>query len=300
MIAQFRNAERTISGLIQIATEAGGAQAAAGSPERPLSPSQVLKYVDCSAAWSFKYVEKLPDPANANLALGRAMASATAATLRAKMDGEQLAAAMVIAEILAPELAREIAVAELDPGKDDAAEILATAVRVYDEWHRSVLPILHPAAVEVAVSGEIAGVSVRGYVDMIDVDGTIVDLKTAAKAPSELEADEIDESIVQVAGMPTTGISHGHAFQLATYGHVLEARIMRIDMITKAKKPRYISQSAKIGEPELRHVEAVYPVVADAMNQGFVVPNRGSLFCSRRGCAFWRRCQREFGGRVKA
>lgn len=298
MRQEFQDAQASIVGLIAIAKD-GARRPAPGSPERPLSPSQVLKYLDCSAAWHFKYVANLTDPANANLALGRAMASATAATLRAKMDGEQLAAGMVVAEILSPELARELAAAELDPAKDDPGEIKATAGRVYEEWHRSVLPILNPAAVEVAVSGEIAGVAVRGFVDMVDQDGTVVDLKTAAKAPSELEADEIDESIVQLAGMPTTGISHSHAFQLATYGHLLNAQLMRIDMVTKAKKPRYISQTARIGEAERRHVEEVFPIVADAMAQGFAIPNRSSMFCSKRGCAFWRACQTEFGGRVK-
>lgn len=299
MRQEFERAARGLQNLITH-VETRIERAAPGSAERPLSPSQVTTYLDCSARWDFKYVRKLADPANANLALGRAMAAATAATLRAKIDGELLPPEMVLIEILEPELARELAAAELDVTKDDPKEIGETAARVYAKWHSAVLPILRPAAVEVPVSGEIAGVSVRGFVDLIESDGTVVDLKTASKAPSELEAEEIDESIVQVAGMPTTGISHSHAFQLATYGHLLDASLLRIDMITKAKTAKYISQTARIGDAERRHVEAVYPVVADAMAKGFAIPNRSSMFCSRRGCAFWRACQSEFGGRVKS
>lgn len=38
-----------------------------------LSPSQVACFTDCSAKWWFKYRLKLPDPKNANLALGIAV-----------------------------------------------------------------------------------------------------------------------------------------------------------------------------------------------------------------------------------
>jgi RecB family exonuclease len=250
-----------------------------GDPARPLSPSQVLKYQDCPAAWHYKYVAQLPDPANANLAVGKAVHSAAAAALRAKMDGEQLPAAHVAEEILAPELEREIASAILSDD-DDVERLGAQARGLYETWHRDALPLLKPAAVEKYVQGAIAGVAVRGYVDMIEEDGTVVDLKTASKAPIE--------------------ISHSHGFQLSTYAKLLNSPQIRVDTITKTKVPKYIPHSHTMEEADRLHVIAIYPVVADAMAQGFVVPNRASLFCSRKNCAFWRACEDDYAGRVKA
>jgi hypothetical protein len=52
-------------------------------------------------------------------------------------------------------------------------------------------PEIQPAAaVELAVIGEIGGVAVRGYVDLVDVNGCIVDLKTSAKKPSTPRASQ--------------------------------------------------------------------------------------------------------------
>jgi RecB family exonuclease len=47
-----------------------------------------------------------------------------------------------------------------------------------------VAPEIRPAASERQVLGETGGVKVRGYIDIVDVDSTIVDVKTAAKSPS--------------------------------------------------------------------------------------------------------------------
>jgi hypothetical protein len=44
--------------------------------------------------------------------------------------------------------------------------------------------------------------------------------------------------------------------------------------------------------------EVLYPLVRDGIASGLYFPNRQSLTCSRRNCAFWRQCEPEFGGSV--
>jgi hypothetical protein len=46
--------------------------------------------------------------------------------------------------------------------------------------------IAEPAAAELRVTGEIGGVPVQGYIDVMDVNG---DVKTASKKPSGVRAD---------------------------------------------------------------------------------------------------------------
>jgi hypothetical protein len=35
------------------------------------------------------------------------------------------------------------------------------------------------------------------------------------------------------------------------------------------------------------------------MRTGVLMPNRRSPLCSRKNCAFWRACEKEFGGAVE-
>jgi hypothetical protein len=49
-------------------------------------------------------------------------------------------------------------------------------------------PDIRPAALEQQVLGEIGGVKVRGYIDIVDVDGNIIEVKTAAKRPSGIDS----------------------------------------------------------------------------------------------------------------
>ena len=44
----------------------------------------------------------------------------------------------------------------------------------------------------------------------------------------------------------------------------------------------------------------MYRLVQDAMRGGLYVPHRAAALCSRKHCAFWRVCEREFGGKISA
>jgi len=56
-----------------------------GSSEA-LSPSQVRTFMDCQMRWWFKYGLKVPDPATANMALGRAVHSSLGENFAQKVD----------------------------------------------------------------------------------------------------------------------------------------------------------------------------------------------------------------------
>ena len=45
---------------------------------------------------------------------------------------------------------------------------------------------------------------------------------------------------------------------------------------------------------------ALYPLAQRIMRAGEYMPNRMSMNCSRRNCSFWRDCEHEWGGEVRA
>src|SRR5712671_8011685 len=56
------------------------------SSSEALSPSQVRCFMDCQMRWWFKYGLKVPDPATANMALGRTVHSALGENFAQKVD----------------------------------------------------------------------------------------------------------------------------------------------------------------------------------------------------------------------
>lgn len=71
-----------------------------------------------------------------------------------------------------------------------------------------------------------------------------------------------------------------------------------MDCLVKNKKPKLVEQAYTVEECDLIEVERMYPLVQQAIRAGLFLPNRSNFMCSRKYCAFWRACQREFGGKV--
>ena len=164
---------------------------------------------------------------------------------------------------------------------EDPIALKAVGARLTEKYMKECAPSVQPRMVEAEVAGKLGGVSVKGIVDLIDDQGQIIDIKTAARKPS--------------------GVSAGYGFQLATYAQLTPGAsgTCRLDTLVKTKTVQLIQQTVDVGPEEIRHTDTVYPMVRDAIQQGIYLPNRGSFLCSRRNCAFWRACEREFGGEVK-
>ena len=130
------------------------------------------------------------------------------------------------------------------------------------------------------VEGEIAGINVRGWIDLLDVEGRVIDIKTAKAKPSSIEPM--------------------HKFQVATYAHLIPGASGegRVDTLVKTKTPQIISQSFHITQEEMKVARTLYPAAHEAMQQQHFMPNRLSMMCSRRNCSYWRHCERERGGEV--
>lgn len=245
-----------------------------------LSPSQVRKWLDCEASWYFKYLRDLPDPTNANRALGKAIHKAMELNNKHKI---RTGADMDREEVLAlyrESWAQEAESAVFEEGDDRAALEREGAVLV-QKYHAEAAPEIQPLACEKRVAGTIGGVKVRGFIDLLDTNGCIIDLKTAAKKPS--------------------GLSPDYLFQVTTYS-ILEpgsSGKARVDTLVRTKTPQLVRQAVEITDQDRRYAESIYPLVQEQIRQGLYTPRRSSMFCSRSGCAYWQACEDEFGGRVK-
>lgn len=245
-----------------------------------LSPSQVKKFRDCQARWWFKYGLGLEDTTNADLALGRAIHEPLGANYQQKIDSKVDLPLAQVVEHFRDSWAQ--LKTEITPREDDDLEAMGdTGAALTELYMRDRAPSIQPAAVEVEVAGEIGGVHVRGKVDVIDVAGTIVDVKSAKKAPS--------------------GINPDYRFQVATYAQITPgaAGTARLDTLTKTKTVKLIEQTFSIDGADLVETRTIYPLVQEQMRSGLYTPNRNSFLCSKRNCPYWRQCETEYGGHVE-
>jgi hypothetical protein len=244
-----------------------------------LSPTQVRCFMDCHARWWFKYNLKHPDPPNGNLALGRAVHWALTQNFTQKIETyEDLPLFGVLA------LFRESWAFERDQAEfrddEDPSQLAFAGEALVEKYLDEVAPAVEPAAVELHVEGEIGGVRVQGFIDVLDVDGRIIDIKTAKASPSSIDSM--------------------NRFQVATYRQLTPAASGkgRLDTLVKTKTPKIVLQSFDVTAEDLRATQTIYARAVQAMRSEHYIPNRMSMFCSRRGCAYWRVCELEWGGEV--
>jgi len=248
-------------------------------PGEQLSPSQARSFLNCSARWAFKYYLSLPDPKSGAQLQGTAVHEAAAENFRQKLETrEDLPAAGALAIFRDAWAAHRPEVDFRDD--EDESELKAEGEQLTRQYLEDAAPGIQPAAVEMPVAGMIGGVRVRGYVDLLDTSGRVIDLKLKKRTPS--------------------GASFDEKFQLATYRTLAPAAsgAGRVDVLVKKSKPELIQIDYAVTPAELTMVERLYPQVQAAIRGGVFTPNRGSNLCSRKYCPHWRVCEREFGGSV--
>ncbi len=244
-----------------------------------LSPSQVRTFLDCTFKWWAKYGLGLPDPPNGSFVRGRVVHRLVELWYRTRLAGGKPDVDDLQASF---EQIWDMEAAQAAFGADEDVDTLKKQAAVLTrKYLEEVAPEVQPAAVEMPVSGTVAGVNVRGFIDVIDTNGRIIDLKTAAKTPAGVAAD--------------------YAFQVATYRQLLPQASGSAQLATLVctKTPKIVTQSYTVSAADLKLTETLYPLVREGMRAGLYFPNRGSNLCSRKHCNFAQACEVEFGGCVK-
>jgi RecB family exonuclease len=244
-----------------------------------LSPSQMKTFLDCSARWWFKYGLGLPDQRGGSLVRGSSVHKVAEWAMRQKLAGNawEMEDAAEIYEAAWDEQCEGASFAK----DEDPEQLKLSGAILARKYLEDVAPEVAPRDIELKVTGEINGVPVQGYVDLIDTSGRIIDLKTAKAKPA--------------------GVDPGYAFQLATY-HQLAPHVSgeaRIDTLVATKVPQLVRMDYKVSVADQLLTTHLYPHVREGMREGLYFPSRCGNMCSRKYCAFADACCKEFGGTVE-
>jgi len=245
-----------------------------------LSPSQVRTFLDCQARWWFKYGLMLPEQKNSSLALGLAIHRALEVNFQEKLHTHEDLDTAGVVMLFRDAWMEQAGQTHFTEGESQQ-ELRRVGERLVAKYMDEVAPQVEPAAVELDVAGKISGVSVRGRVDILDIDGQLIDFKTASRRPSWVSPD--------------------YAFQLATYRQITPGASgeVRIDSLVKTATPQLVQQRYTVSNADLRATQVLFPMVQEAMGSGMYCPNRQSMLCSQKHCPFWKHCEEEFGGSIR-
>ena len=143
-----------------------------------------------------------------------------------------------------------------------------------------VAPQIWPAALHQPLHGVIGAVRIRTELELIDVEGTIVDIRTSQ----------------------TARMDQMHHFELATCARLTPGAsgVVRSDILVARNTPQHLERTWELNEADIQWTDSLYPVAQHAMQRGYYMPNRNSRHCSRHECPYWRRCEQDFGGVVEA
>jgi len=248
-----------------------------------LSPSRASDFMQCPLLYRFRVIDKLPSAPSAAAARGTLVHAvlerlfdlpATARTIEA-------AAAMVEPQWQAllegePELADLVDEADLAA----MASWFADAVSLIERWFTLEDPTrLEPAERELYVETDLDGLTLRGYVDRLDVAPTgemrVVDYKTG-RSPSELfEAKAL--------------------FQMKFYALVLwrlrgqVPRMLQLVYLGNSEIVRYSPDEAELLAVE-RKLKALWLAIETAARTGDWRPSKSKLcdWCDHRAlCPAW-------------
>lgn len=246
-----------------------------------LSPSQVSQFLNCPAKWMFRYLLDLREPATPATALGKAFHETIAYNFGQKRESRQDLPIGQCLEFFRHALGERLEEVALH-NSNEAMQLLEVGETMVGKYLAEAAPPIQPAAVESRVSRIIGGVKVAGYVDLLDVDGRIIDSKSTLK--------------------PIKGIAHDHRLQLTSYVMITPAAsgVCRLDTVTKGKTVEFIQKSFVVAEQDACYAKALYPMVQDSIREGIFLPRRNSPLCSRKYCGFWKVCEQEYGGTVRA
>jgi len=151
-----------------------------------LSPSQVRTFSDCEVRWFYEHLLGLPDPPTATMALDYAIRAALITNFRYKFESKADIQTEGVVGLFRRAWTQQRTTAHFC--EDEVPEVVGKTgealVRIYMQ---EVAPRIRPAAVERPLRGVLSSVRIRAQIDLMDDDGTIIDVRTAQAAPARVD-----------------------------------------------------------------------------------------------------------------
>lgn len=260
-------------------------------PLDTMSPTKVEMLARCGFAFKQRYILGIKTPPSAALAFGSSYDDA----LNGSLVQKQTCGSDPIPEEVADRFAAswDARASEVEDWRDeDRGVLLDQGTAVSRLWAKQLAPRISPLLVQGKIEIPVRpdGFTIVGFFDALaTVDGeqVVVDHKTSARAWAARRTLTSTQPGVYVGGAR----QDGH-----------DVRSMQWHVAVRGSKPSAQVLTRSVDDAEVRGTVRKFAAarrLAKAMaEQDAFLPNRENIFCSRRWCAYWNDCEKEFGGTV--
>lgn len=246
-----------------------------------LSVSQLNLYLQCSLKYRFQYVDRLPKPFKASaLAFGSVIHSAIEWMHKERMQGREASLDQLLkifeTDWYTQTVETQIRYKDQETEEDLKRKAQAILTLYYTDGPKAVQAAEIPFEVPLVnlETGETLPVPLKGFMDLIEPDGTVVELKTSARA---VDIDTLELQLQLTA--------YHYAFQVLFQR---EPKGLKLITLTKTKTPKMTV--AETGRSSKDHARLFYIAkeVLNAIKTGVFVPNP-TFRC--KDCEYFGVCQ---------
>ena len=155
-----------------------------------LSASSIQTFLFCPEKWRRKYIAREYEPPSGNMVLGSAVHAAEAHADSVQIETGERPGSELVQDLFSDEWEDRTSREEVDYGFAKPGELKDSGVRVIRVYDEQIAPKLEPVSVEREIHLDLAHVDwgFRGYLDLEEADGALVDRKVRGTKMSKQAA----------------------------------------------------------------------------------------------------------------
>ncbi len=243
-----------------------------------LSVSQIKMFLRCPLQYQFRYIDGLKIPPTGSLTLGKSIHSALEANYSQKITSKQDLPAEKVLDLFSDRWEQEVKETVFDMD-EKAGTVKDDGVKMVTAYHGQISPTIQPRLVEHEFNLIFANVSytLKGIIDLVDVEGTIIDHKTSKRS---MNPEDVGSDIQLTC----------YALAYRTLFGVPEKEL-RFDVMVKTKVPKLQQIPTTRTQDDIRRFLKVLGFVSKAIQSGTLYPCENKQTCSwcgyRELCRKW-------------
>jgi len=233
----------------------------------------------CPAQWMFRYIKNLKQPPSSAMVAGTSYHKGLEVNYGQKIESKKDLKESEVLDAVSTEFDSKIV--EVEEPKKVKSSVKDETISISKHYHETIAGTIQPKEVEKKIEVTFGNVDYNliGYVDLITDNGLVIENKTTARTPSSISVD--------------------HLIQGSIYAMSEGVNQVRYDYAVKLKTPKVVTLTEQITEEQKAFTLTLLGEVDRAIQNEVFYPNRSNFMCSRKGCGYYRECEKKYGGRVR-
>lgn len=277
-------------------------------PTGYLSNSQIEMYLRCPKQYEFRYILGVVRPPNVSMAMGTAVHAAVEAIHQVHITTGDYLDVDSAKDVFSDSW--DAVVAEADIDVDDEEEVAKgntkdIGVRLVDRYRTQQAPQIRAHSVEERVEGEVGGVPILGYIDLIQKGDTPqgdpncacggTGEESKCDKPMLCSVERSSRVVVdnKVVGRAKRQSDADNSLQLSGYALLKGVRNVRFDCLVKnIRTPKIVALESVRSDQDLAWYKEVVTGVADGITRGYFPACAPDTWCcNAKFCGFWEMCR---------